>query len=111
MMTEFEYQTFLQELEREVEYQQAGTSYRLKTSEMGLSAAKEWGRDTDYSNREHVMSLVRKLHPNEDEERVRDVAKFLTVLNHSLKSKRERTPEVQAYIDKKKKNWKGLRFF
>lgn len=110
MMTESEYHTFLKELEKEVEYHQSGTTYRLRTAEMGLSAAKEWGRDTDYSNREHVLKLVRQLHPNEDDERARDIAKFLSVLNHHLRQKRERAPEVQAYLDKKKENRKGLRF-
>lgn len=111
-LMELSFDDFLNELKKEVQYHQAGsTSFRRKVAVLAFVAATEIGHLEDFKNRDTAVKAVANLFPTlEDKELVNDIAKMLHVVYRSMNFKLNMPNDMKQYLEQKRINRKPLGF-
>ncbi|GKV69769.1 hypothetical protein NCCP2716_22670 [Sporosarcina sp. NCCP-2716] len=99
----------LQELEyvlqQEVDYFHEGaTAYRRRTAELAFQALQSADSTSYFSNRPHARQYVSAIFATEDDERIDDVAKALTVAYAMCRREKLMTPEFQEQLAVRRAN-------
>lgn len=104
-------QELLIELEKELQYHlEGGTSYRIQTSRFALQVVEK-NRDVAYFiDRDSAYNVVAEALPNQDEYRLQDVSKMISVIVRDLELQKTLPPEIKAFADEKMKDFKSLKF-
>lgn len=102
---------FVKELKQEVLYQMdGGTNYRKRTAELALLVAETTVDPYTFWERNHVAVDLFKRLPGLDKERNQDVSKMLSVVVRDLHNKKNRSSDVQRYVEMKQKRRKRVAF-
>lgn len=111
MANQVTYREYVQELAKELQYHSnGGTDYRRKTAELALMVAESTLNPYLFWERELVFQELFKRLPGLDTDRYNDVSKMLSVVVRDLHNKKNRTKDVQQYVEMKRKKRKPLAF-
>lgn len=111
MAKQVTYREYVQELAKELQYHSnGGTNYRRTTAELALMVAESTANPYSFWEREQVSNELFKRLPGLDTERNKDVSKMLSVVVRDLHNKKNRTQDVQQYVEMKRRKRKPLAF-
>jgi 16S rRNA C1402 (ribose-2'-O) methylase RsmI len=104
------FERFLSELEKENAEMQRATQYRQTTAKMALDIVKQVRKVDLFETRERAYKTLKAHFLKVYEERLLDVAKFLSVIFNELEKWANLPDPVRALLDEKAKNRKPLSF-
>ena len=99
------------ELEKELHYHMdGGTAYRIKTTQLSIQVVNRTSDINCFYDRQHSYDTVAKALPDQDEYRLQDVSKMISIIVRDLELKKNLPADVKAFADEKMKNFKSLKF-
>lgn len=103
-------EALLTELNLELQYHEAdGPSYRSETTRLAIKVANSLP-DTDvYFDRSETLKVVKKLIKEENEYRLLDVAKMLSVITKDLHRRKNVPEDIKVLLEERKKKRKPLK--
>lgn len=99
------------ELGNELHYHSnGGTRYRRETTELAIIVASQIHDVTIFFNRKKAYDAATEMLINQDEDRLQDISKMLSVIIRDLENQKTLPEDVKAFANAKMKDFKFLKF-
>lgn len=99
------------ELEKELHYHQnGGTAYRVQTTQLSIQVVNQVSDVICFINKKKAYDIVAGILPKEDEHRLQDISKMLSIIVRDLEMQKNLPADVRAFVDEKMKDFDSLKF-